>query len=90
MLADRERLKEFKYAHLAVPNPAEIIGLAFDALGGMGPHAEELINYLCELSQESPLLLSPRNFASLIRVRISIALAQRDKVSELQRLQTAD
>jgi hypothetical protein len=77
VLADRERLKEFKYAHLAVPNQAEIIGLAFDALGGMGPHAEELINYICELSQESPLLLSPRNFASLIRDRISIALARR-------------
>ena len=49
----------------------------FDALGGMGPHAEELINYICELSQESSLLLSPRDFASRIRDRISIALAQR-------------
>jgi hypothetical protein len=77
VLADRERLKESKYAHLAVPNQAEIIGLAFDALGGMGPHAEELINYICELSQESSLLLSPRDFASRIRDRISIALAQR-------------
>ena len=75
--ADRERRKESKYAHLAIPNQAEIIGLAFDALGGMGPHAEELINYICELSQESPLLLSPRDFASLIRDRISIALARR-------------
>src|SRR5277367_3042280 len=43
----------------------------------MGPHAEELINYICELSQESSLLLSPRDFASHIRDRISIALAQR-------------
>ena len=77
MLADRERLKESKYAHLAIPNQAQIIGLAFDALGGMGPHAEELINYICELSQESSLLLSPRDFASRIRDRISIALAQR-------------
>ena len=76
VLADSETQKESKYAHLAVPNQAQIIGLAFDALGGMGPHAEELINYICELSQESPLLLSPRNFASLIRDRISIALAR--------------
>ena len=43
----------------------------------MGPHAEELINYICELSQESSFLLSPRDFASRIRDRISIALAQR-------------
>src|SRR5277367_3580821 len=43
----------------------------------MGPHAEELINYICELSQESSLLFSPRDFASRIRDRISIALAKR-------------
>ena len=51
--------------------------MAFDALGGIGPHAQELINYICVLSQESPLLLSPRDFVSLLRDRISIALAQR-------------
>ena len=77
VLADRGRLKESKYAHLAVPNQAQIIGLSFDALGGMGPHAQELINYICVLSQESPLLVSPRDFASLLRDRISIALAER-------------
>ena len=31
----------------------------------------------CVLSQESPLLVSPRDFASLLRDRISIALAER-------------
>ena len=77
VLADSETQKESKYAHLAVPNQAQIIGLAFDALGGIGPHAQELINYICVLSQESPLLLSPRDFVSLLRDRISIALAQR-------------
>ena len=77
VLADSETHKESKYAHLAVPNQAQIIGLAFDTLGGMGPHAQELINYICVLSQESPLLLSPRDFVSLLRDRISIALAQR-------------
>src|SRR5882724_511076 len=47
VLDTAEYNKHTKYGHLAAPNQAQVTGMAFDALGGYGDCADEIVTALC-------------------------------------------
>lgn len=77
VLFDREKAKQEKYAHLAKPNSATVVGLAFDVFGGIGRGATDTLEHLCQMAQESFLIISPMLFANRLFDRIAVALARR-------------
>jgi hypothetical protein len=75
-LYDAEENKKKKYHHIGKHINARVVGLAFDVFGAMGEGAKELLDRLCLISLETPLV-SPADFTRDLFDSIAITLARR-------------